>query len=232
MLLLVLMLLFAALFVVVPPANRALGAATDRGDRFVTFVLLERPASTFVLAGVFLGLLVALWLIAPARRAAEVGHIRFNMLLVLAGSVLWLASQLLAPHAGGAPLGHDPVVTGIVVIFMPLLAGLSAFFGLRGIIQALGRRSRQFRTARGSRQYVRDLIAALVAVAIGEMLRQGADLAGWHGVAVVGSVIVWVAGALLILGQCYLVWNTWWIRRALLRPPPTLTELVRTVHDE
>ena len=225
-------LLSAALYIVLPPANRALGAVIGERDRLLEFILFQRPYVLVIGTAIFAGLLVALWLIAPARHNADVPHIRRHMSLVAAGAVPWygsiIAVNVLDPEASWIGV----VGTSMCLTFLPILAGLLAFVGLRGIVQALGRRSRQFRTARGSRQYVRDLIAALVSVALGEMVRQAGVAMNWDAPTIVGSVIVWVAGALLILGQCYLVWNTWWVRQALLRPPPTLTELVRVVHGD
>lgn len=232
LLMLSVMLLCATLYIVLPPANRALGAVAGRGQPLLDFVLFEWPYVIVIGTGIFIGVLVALWLIAPARHNADVSRIRWHLSLVGVGALLWygsiLAVNLISSSAGW--IGFFGV--GICLTFLPMLAGLLAFVGLRGIVQTLGRRSRQFRTARGSRQYVRDLIAALVSVALGEMVRQVGLAMHWQGPMVVGSVIVWVAGALLILGQCYLVWNTWWVRQALLRPAPTLTELVRVVHDD
>ena len=79
-----------------------------------------------------------------------------------------------------------------------------------------------------------DLVLIMLAVGgamlgnvIGHLSR-AAWLAGpWRfGVHTIGSVVLAMSMFMVLIGLAYLVVNAWWIRRALLSPPPALDEVL------
>ena len=107
-------------------------------------------------------------------------------------------------------------------------------FGLDGILQAIGQRSRAFRTARGGRQGVMGMIGALGGIVLGELMGLLAATAGSGGtrLATIAMVMTWISTLMLLIGLAYLVVNAWWIRRALCSPPPALAEILDQPGDE
>lgn len=108
-----------------------------------------------------------------------------------------------------------------------ILAGLVMLHGMKGILQTIGRRSREYRRARGGRQSIGPMTAAVSGFGLGALMRVLGPiepLPDW--LSVFGAVIVWICGFMILIGQAYLVVNAWWIRRALHRPPPRLDDLL------
>ena len=126
-------------------------------------------------------------------------------MMELAGAQRWVAPTLWMAIAGAAVVG---------------------LLGLRGVLRAVGLRSREYRTARGGRQGIRAMIAAIIGTATGQILRL---LALWIGVdvlAALGIVISSICTLMVVIGLAYLVVNAWWIRRSLRCPPPQLQEVL------
>ena len=131
-------------------------------------------------------------------------------MMELAGAQRWVAPTLWMAIAGAAVVG---------------------LLGLRGVLRAVGLRSREYRTARGGRQGIRAMIAAIIGTATGQILRL---LALWIGVdvlAALGIVISSICTLMVVIGLAYLVVNTWWIRRSLRCPPPQLREVLGPERD-
>lgn len=114
-----------------------------------------------------------------------------------------------------------------------VLAGLIMLHGTNGILQTIGRRSREYRHARGGRQSIGPMTAAVAGFGLGALMRVLGPMdmvPAW--MSVFGAVIVWICGFMILIGQAYLVMNAWWIRRALHRPPPRLDDLLALPSDK
>ena len=102
------------------------------------------------------------------------------------------------------------------------------FWGLRGVFTMIGEHSRSYRHARGGRQGLGAMIAAVVGIASGSLLQSWASgqtpPAGDLGT--IGTVITWISASMLYLGLIYLLMNAWWIRSAIIRPSRTLKDLL------
>lgn len=189
------------------------------------------PPHPRVIASVLLLLAVGgVWRLSPPRRAAETGLVRRDIRLLAVGLIFAGLSMLELAYAtslqgrladGWQPL-FQPVITLSLMFFM-----LIALIGLHGVLRLIGKRSRQYRTARDSRQNVNGLMAVLGFIAIGTLLEQVPT--HWPGGNVwpnIGGVLVAISYVMLVVGLGYLTVNALWIRRALRRQPPTLDELL------
>lgn len=109
-----------------------------------------------------------------------------------------------------------------------LALGALFFWGLRGVLTMIGEHSRSYRHARGGRQGLGAMIAALGGIALGTLLQAWAVALAPRGgnLATIGMVISWISSAMLYLGLIYLFMNACWIRKALIRPSRTLEELL------
>ena len=109
-----------------------------------------------------------------------------------------------------------------------LASGVMFFWGLRGVLAMIGEHSRSYRHARGGRQGLGALIAALGGIALGSLLQTWAGALAPRGgdLATIGTVITWISSAMLYLGLVYLFMNSCWIRKAIIRPSRTLEELL------
>lgn len=206
------------------------------------------PTSLAPVAG--LVVLVGLWPIAqlvPPENAANVS-VRGDLWLMATGHVVLGAAALgTAVAADTLAGGGAPLALVIVNLRLMMVVGaITLMVALRRVLRVVGERSREFRTSRGGRQRIREMIAAVLGIGIGLIL----DLAGtavpsrsWplvhedpvtgirvaYGqdtIQLIGITMIWVSAIMLVIGLSYLVVNAWWIRRSLRRPPPTLRELV------
>ena len=175
-------------------------------------------------AGV-IGAAALFWVRAMRPQAGEDPHsplwrdIRWLGFGVVGWATLILAMGIM--ELVGAPRWVAPVLW--LAIAGAAVVGL---LGLRGVLKAVGLRSREYRTARGGRQGIRAMIAAIIGAAIGQVLRL---LALWTGVdvlAALGIIISSICTLMVVIGLAYLVVNTWWIRRSLRCPPPRLQEVL------
>ncbi len=177
---------------------------------------------------------------ARADRAVRFAVYRLSGLLVVAGIALalfgsdWGKPRFQWAQTTGSTQGSglEASVGFILLSGVTAAALIAALFPLRHIVLVVGERSRMFRTARGGRQRIRDLMIAIAALAVGEGVYLLASLDFDPGVAGrVGIVIMLVSMLMLVIGFVYLTVNMVWIFRALHQPPPTLRELL-TVPDE
>lgn len=102
------------------------------------------------------------------------------------------------------------------------------FWGLRGVFTMIGEHSRSYRHARGGRQGLGAMIAAVAGIASGSLLQTWASTLVPRGgnLATIGTVITWISASMLYLGLIYLMMNAWWIRNAIIRPSRTLEDLL------
>jgi len=110
-------------------------------------------------------------------------------------------------------------------------AGILTLVGLHRILRAVGQRSRNYRRARGNRQGVNALVAAIFSVLLGRMFEFVTPAvplfgAAWREWRSIGAAIVTIGYVMLVIGLVYLLVNVLWIRRALREAPPTLDEIL------
>jgi hypothetical protein len=237
----------------IDPTARRLPTLTNPrkvGDALVLFVACLLLGTLLVLARPVLG---AVGAFAPSGVAPPPRTLAWLMLLASGVAALSLIPvRMLAPPADAGPRGAASrtvrrLVLGVVTLFAATLAW--AFVGdaaipsaivrlavvltlimvmaaLRSVLLFVGERSREFRTASARRQRVPELIAALVGAALGDVARVAGDLLALRGLSTLGTLMVWICLLMFVIGLCYLLVNTGWIRRSLRRPPPTVGELV------
>ena len=179
--------------------------------------------------------LVALWsvwkLAPPWGKEPQTGVWR-DLWLMAAGLATWGMLSIGAWYfhrslssgwgAGGAWRGQ---VIPAAFHFVGIGAVILILAALRDVLRVIGERSREYRSARGGRQRVRDMIAAAIGIAAGEVLRVLGQMTGTESLQMLGAVVTGISTLMLVIGLVYLLVNAWWIRRALRRPPPTLREL-------
>ncbi|MCP3905151.1 MAG: hypothetical protein GY715_16115 [Planctomycetes bacterium] len=191
---------------------------------------------TLVAAVIALAATRAVLKLAPPRgkqqQIAVWGDIWLMLLGLVACAGLAVVASLGAFVTGGGPVGVTQAAIAQAVLRVSLVASLSlTLLGLRGVFGAIGRRSREYRTAQGGRQGTRELIAAVIGIGAGEVLAMFGLT--WHheGLRAIGIAVIWISALMLVVGEAYLMLNAWWIRRSLRRPPPTYEELL-TPPDE
>lgn len=224
----ILSLLAGAIILVARPVALRLDALDPTGVRNIS--ALAPPSIAIVAGAVVLVGLLAARRFAPAKGHHPGGAVLRDIRLLVAGMIAWALLVMIQPGlqrfavpSWGLSLTHIAAALGAMV----------GLFGLDGILQAIGQRSRAFRTARGGRQGVMAMIGALGGVALGELMGLPASVTGATGtrLATLGLVMTWISTLMLLIGLAYLVVNGWWIRRALCSPPPALANIL-DVPDE
>lgn len=160
--------------------------------------------------------------------------VRRDVRLLAAGLLAFAATALVqwvlerAWTGAGLPASDFSILSGRATARIALaLSAVPGFIGIDGILRTIGRRSREYRRARGARQGSRPMIAACLGVAIGNLIRLvGLSVPGGASLAALGAVLSWVSALMVLIGLLYLVVNAWWIRRALRRPPPPIDEVL------
>ena len=185
------------------------------------------------------GLLTILFLIPLIRmcQLKELAGCRTGVMLTMTGILLWSLSMVLidfllirdvqpAVYFG---LKYSSFSMLFDTCFPVVSAGL-VFSGFRKLVPRLGQRSRAFRQAQGSRQRMSDLLAALVVIIVGRtvIMNSPAD----SNLSILGLIIMVMSVSLIVIGLGYLLRNTIWIRRALVTPPPALTELLNPISEQ
>lgn len=166
-------------------------------------------------------------LLAPPRTSSSWGDERSTS---VAGLLLSLG-LVLAALALEALLGREGSSTsspGTMPWRVPILcsAGFILFFFLRRVIRLIGERSRAFRTAGDERQRLASMMVATALLAVADVLRLFGEDTGMQKLEIIGHVLAAICLLLLHIGLIYLLINSRWIRKAILRPPPILRELL------
>ncbi len=206
-------------------ATRPLAGWVEKLDRTGRWALAAHvPAEfTFLAAAAAVGALWSLRGLAPARGISEQGAVWRD---------IWLLAGALAVGAVAATVAVRLEVVGpssraATVLRLSLAApAVIGLLGLQGILEVIGLRSREYRTARGGRQGITAMVAATMGVAAGGLMRLIGLSRSWGGLATLGAVIGLISTLMLLIGLTYLVVNVWWIRRSLHRPPPELSEIL------
>jgi hypothetical protein len=185
------------------------------------------PSSVIVWGATCFSLIAFLMLtplIQMCQRKELIGC-RAGILLTGSGLLLWALSMLFVNMLLLNGVVND---SGFVILFdtcLPVISAGLIFSGFRKLIPRLGQRSRAFRQAQGSRQRMNDLLAALVVIIVGRLFL--VISIPDSNMSFLGLIILVMSISLVVIGIGYLLRNTIWIRRALITPPPALTELLK-----
>ena len=174
-------------------------------------VLLTIAALLHVVAivGAAVGL-AAMTFVLPRRNERRVLRVRG---LACVGFALWFA-LLLAP----------PTAFGLTATALP--AGM-ALLSLSPLLRELGPQSRIYRDRESAKQRIDELLLALGIAGIASGCAEFAarDAANETMVALLRLVAV-ASASLVAVGLGYLAINAYWILRSVLRPDPTLSEVI------
>jgi len=156
-----------------------------------------------------------------------------SCLIVISGVQGWLivlaqpgSIQTSAPFDPGV---GRPMNAGLTAVLS--LAGVVGLIGLGRVLAIVGERSRVYREARGGRQGVRAMNAAVLAIALGAAVNLYGWLYRWEWVETIGRVMVISSAIMTFIGLVYLAVNAWWIMLALRRPPLRLRDVVKIEPD-
>jgi hypothetical protein len=177
---------------------------------------------------------VELWgvrMLAPPRGREPYGEVWRDIWRLAVGFVgaatfamLWIESmQTPGLHGMRQALAMHFAAAGFATIML---------VGLRGVLNVIGFRSREYRRSRGGRQNVELIIIAMAAGFLGALVGYFVRL-GWLPREVllldllfISRVIVWASHFMVVVGLAYLVLNAWWIRRSLRKPPPPVNQVL------
>jgi predicted RNA-binding Zn-ribbon protein involved in translation (DUF1610 family) len=174
-------------------------------------LLLNAAAGLHLVAifGAALGLL-AMALVLPRRHERRVLRIR---VLACVGFALWLALSVGPPSA-----------FGLTATALP--AGM-ALLALSPLLRELGPRSRVYRDRESAKQRIDELLLALGIAGIASGCAEFAAQDSTNETMVsLLRLVAAACGGLLLVGLGYLSVNAYWILRSVLRPEPTLSEVL------
>ncbi len=175
--------------------------------------------------------LLGLWsvrkLLPPRTRTGE-DEVRRSLVLLGLGLGGWSLVTFfygsLLVRGGGLP-GETPLLLGLLADGVAVIG----LIGGRGVFVTIGFRSREYRTARGGRQSVQAMIAAVAGDAAGRLIELAAQSVDALAILQeLGRVITRVSDLMLLVGLIYLAVNAGWIHRSLRKPGPSLEEVLPT----
>jgi hypothetical protein len=183
--------------------------------------------------------LLAVFKFMPPRGALPDVAVRRDLWLLAVALIGWaiVAIGLWNRERAWLLLGMLPDADDVIAVrslthFSIAIAAILGLRCLRNVLETIGRRSREYRRAQGSRQGVKPMMVGSLGVAVGSMIRYLGTFDFMDQRAMtIGTIIVWVSMVMLVIGLSYLLINAWWIREALRRPPPRLVELLRPVPE-
>jgi hypothetical protein len=203
------------------------------------------PSSLPILACIAacLGLLPVA-VLRPAPGSETAAAVRWELWLLVIGLLglavgavtLWMLWRSPQPGTGPFPLlaplpllsATKSAPTGHVVTMLLLSGSLVCLLaGIGGVLEAIGARSTAYRRSRAGRQGVHAMIACAAAMGLGALvqwLTARLDGPGW--LFEMGKTVLSVSSLMLLIGLLYLLLTAWGIRTALIRPPPTIDELL------
>jgi hypothetical protein len=172
----------------------------------------------------------AVWNLAPPRGSEPHGPVWDDIWRLAVGYVGWIACAAMLAGV----LGLQTSGSRSARIVLGLAAGafaLIGMFGLRGVFRLIGQRSREYRRMKAHRQSVDLMMLAVAGAMLGNLIDHASHAtwlaAPWRlTVHTIGSALLAMSMFMLVVGLAYLVANAWWIRQALLRPPPALDEVL------
>lgn len=222
---LTLCMLLATLFVVARPVAMTL---QDISGRAASFVPIWLPACSTGLSAVaaLLGLL-SVYKLAPPRGREPSAAVWRDIAFLAGGLIGWATIAAILWRIERRPAGFvsTPSWRGVMHITLAI-AAVVTLLSLRDILAIIGQRSREYRTAVGGRQRIRDMIVALGVIGAAEAARIAGDLLDIPTIRSVGTVVIWISSFMVLVGMGYVVVNTAWIRQALRRPRPTFGQIL------
>ncbi len=211
----------AVLLVPRPLAARlelSLGGPPGRWLSVVPAWLPLASAGLFVLALVFVAMLAP----PPDARADDAGVVRGIRRLRVGLAILAVAAAGFGIADVCPPF--DAVEQGLFLLLCG--AAIWTFLALRATVRVIGQRSRQYRTRVAARQGFREMAFATGVLVLGQVAAAAGGRLGVGLLEFLGQLVAWVSLLMVLIGLAYMVVNAVWIQRALLRPPPTLAELL------
>ncbi|MBI69437.1 MAG: hypothetical protein CMJ38_05405 [Phycisphaerae bacterium] len=195
---------------------------------FGTLHLRLRDTECFTLALAFAFLTVCFSIpILKVNRNEHFEGCNRGLLLIGVGSICWTVSMLLAMLFVRKEIHSQDLEIVLYDTIFPAVSGVILFIGFKLFIPRIGIRSRAFRQAQVSRQRMNDLLIAVVVICFGRILMAMNQVDS--NTYTFGSIIMIMGMSLILVGLGYTVWNTLWIRKSLISPPPSIQELVRPI---
>jgi hypothetical protein len=145
--------------------------------------------------------------------------------MALCTGTLWFR-EIIWTQPAAAPTVEEVAVWRVALRAVTAGSAIAVLYGVSGILKAIGLRSRAYRTARGGRQSIRAMTAAIVCVIFGEGMRLAGVLRFDPDLRDIGRMAGFASMLMVLIGLLYLIVNVWWIRAAIRRPPPRLSEIV------
>jgi len=174
--------------------------------------------------------ILGVFILTPPKGKERRGSVMARLWLLGVGLLVWAAANYWWSLIVAQPL--LPLDKMLARMLMTV-GWILTLLGLDGIMREIGNRSRVYRTARGSRQGARAMIAAAGAVALGTLVQglSRMDVLSQRAEGY-GTVLVWTSGLMLCIGLAYMFINSLWIFLALRSPPPPLSALLLKVEDK
>ena len=220
-------LAIATLFLIARPVALRLDALDKTGVRdYSAFAPKYLPFAAGIV--ILLGLFAAVRFI-PKNGNKNDGAIRRDIRVLMTGMI---GLSIFCFVSSGLQL--IPVTNWIISLahIALMVCAIIILLGLKGILRAVGQRSREYRTARGGRQGIRAMIGAMLAAITGELVRLVAErLGSFPTIETMAMVATWMSVLMLLIGLIYLVVNGWWIRKALCKPPPKISMILSSRED-
>lgn len=215
-------LFIASLILIARPLALRFDALDKTGVR--NYSVHTSPGLSIVAAVVILLGLVAAARFIPKKGNETSGVIRRDIRLLMMGMIGLGVFSLVSSWLGWMFVASW--ITSLSRIAL-MISAIIILFGLKGILKAIGQRSREYRTARGGRQGIRAMMAAMFAAITGETIKAVAvGLGRFSTVETLAMVVTWMSVLMLLIGLVYLIVNGWWIRKALCKPPPKLRTIL------
>lgn len=177
-----------------------------------------------------LGLVSVIVLLRHLYIQKELASCRKGLMIAGFGMLLWALFMVLFPATLGYPRLSPPQTSLFLHTLFPACSASLVFLGFKMFIPQIGRRSRSFRQAQANRQRMNDMLGALCVAVIGRYLM--VTTVSESLLYTFGGILEVMSLALITVGLGYVVWNTLWIRNALVTPPPALQELLRPIDGE
>ena len=190
------------------------------------------------------------WWIRPASKKARPEAWRgvwrmaigSNMLVFLGAWMLWAMWAILLLDSLTSVLevvGIQSRFVGVGIHLAPLLsvvAGGIVLWGLCGVLLQVGLQSRAFRVGGAGRQRIPSLLIALAIMLLSwvvylwfpvHMLMSAESRGALDGMELIPLVLAAITDLFVAVGLFYLMTNMFWVRHALIKPPPRLSTLLK-----
>ncbi len=185
-------------------------------------------AAVFAILGV-----LAVFQLSLPRGGERDARVPVNLRLMAIGAV-GVAGSVIARTIMEATLipfeprnvAHSSIILLTICTLSLTLTAAAHYYGFGQIVRIVGQRSREYRTSSIGRQRLRDMMAVILIFGAASLLAAAGDLFGQSMISRLATLIIWISVLMLLIGQVYLVVNAWWIRKAIHRPIPRLSDLI------